>query len=342
MANGNPIPGQFEHKDYFDFSDEKHTVTYMYDAEEWIGEDLYIAAHAVVTESEIVGYEEVEETIFLSNGGTNDKDGLYSVNISNGNAYIDEIYDLDSHENFNFVTHIGASPDGETIYVLGEESGHLGAYSVKGDVFEDLGEIENYPGDVVQVAVSPNGKLYMASTEDNNLYSVNISTLSANLVGSTGVNIQGADIVFDAYGNLYLHTNSNNGLYMINPNTGAASILGITEGVITGLAIRDGGTGALLGSDTNSNEIISINKKNGTIINKYSMMANGEPFDHKWGDMTVGTLSDPIYSPIGSKTAWAGQLDNEGEDPEDNNEYGIDLHGRNWATYIKIRIELDN
>lgn len=59
-------------------------------------------------------------------------------------------------------------------------------------------------------------------------------------------------------------------------------------------------------------------------------------------DMTVGTLSDPIYSPIGSKTAWAGQLDNEGEDPEDNNEYGIDLHGRNWATYIKIRIELDN
>lgn len=319
---GSPIPGLFDYNDPHDppVQEYTYTIDWTWDP----GTTLYIAAHAKVKDlNDIVDYTDVGEQLYLTNGGTeSSEDALYTVEITEENAVVTKIHDLHTETNFDFVTHIGATPDGETIYLVGEDSGHLGAYSVSDGTFTDLGYINGYPGNVVQVAVSPEGQLYMVSKGTEKLYSVDISGPSATEVGATGINVEGADIAFDADGILYLYSaGSLQNLYTVDTDTGAATLIGHTGVTITGLAIRDGGIGDLVGSDTGNDEIVTIDKTTGVIGLTYPMkiddgMGNLIDFEHNWGDMTVGALREPIYR---EETAWGN---------------GTDFPGNNWAMYI--------
>ncbi len=315
-SGGNPIPGQFEYSMEHDCVTEYTYEISLSDFDVNCSEDLTVAAHAVV---EYNGYTDVEETLYLSNGGTDGQDGLFSVDLSGEKANLTQLYSFDESGNFSFVNHIGATPDGSTVYAVSEDTGHLGAYSVSDETFTDLGEIEGYPGEVVQVAVSPEGQLYMTSKNDN-LYTVNTSDLSATLVGDTGINVGGADIAFGADGTLYLYSSAITNLYTVDTTTGLATFVGDTGKVLTGLAIRDGGTGQLVGSGTDDN-IYVINKTDGSVMDTYPMVMDGESYDHKWGDMTVGELSKPIYQ---EETAWGD---------------GLDFDGANWATYFTYTVQ---
>lgn len=297
---GNPVPGQFPYGD-----DELEGV------EEWTfcvafndlnvdcDDQVYVAAHAVVKK---VGYSDVEETLYLSDGGNEGQKGLYSVELSADGSLVELLSSFDGVANFDFVTHIGASPDGETVYVVGEDSGHLGTYSVTDGSFTDLGAIDGYPGDVTQVAVSPDGILYMVSKTTDGLYTVDIATLNATWISDINIDVQGADIAFGDDGTLYLYSAGNlENLYTVDIGTGTATLVGETGVKITGLAIRDGGAGDLVGSDAANNEFIIIDKSDGSVVERILMKTESSDFVHTWGDMTVGELGEAIYL---EETAW--------------------------------------
>ncbi len=92
---------------------------------------------------------------------------------------------------------------------------------------------------------------------DNNddLYSINLGTATATLIGSTGAFLEG--IAFSPGGTLY-GTDASGNLYTINPSTGASTLIGNTGlGDVEGL-IFSGNT--LLGTNfTNPTTIYSIN-----------------------------------------------------------------------------------
>ena len=310
---GNPTPGKFMYNMEHNYIQEYELAPIPL---ENIGcnnpdEDpaIVIAAHAVV--------QNLSEELYLSNGGTgSDADGLYTVELSGGNANLTQIYNFNGVANFNFVTHIAASPDGSIVYVIGEDSGHLGAYTVSSGSFDDLGDITGYtPGDVVQAAISPEGEFFMVGQSTDDLYKVDVSIPSASYVGFTGIDIIGADIAFSADGTLYLYTNSGNELYTVDTSTGACTFVGNTDVKLTGLAIRQGGIGPLLGSDGDNNEIVEISTSDGSKGATFNMN-----IDHLWGDMTVGQFT---YS----ETAW-GEGDRFVEQG-------------NWATYFSYDVLLD-
>jgi len=310
---GNPIPGKFMHN-------MEHSYVQEYELApiplENIGcnkpdEDpaIVIAAHAVV--------QNLSEELYLSNGGTDsDADGLYTVELSGGNASLTQIYNFNLETNFDFVTHIAASPDGSIVYVIGEDSGHLGAYTVSTGTFNDLGKIIGYPGDVVQAAISPEGEFFIVSKTADDLYKVDVSIPSASYVGFTGIDIEGADIAFSADGTLYLYTNNGNGLYTVDTSSGACTFVGNTGVKLTGLAIRQGGIGALVGSISGGNgKIVEISTSDGSVSAIFDMDT-----PHKWGDMTVGQFT---YN----ETAWG-----------DGDRF---VEQGNWATYFSYDVLLD-
>ena len=62
------------------------------------------------------------------------------------------------------------------------------------------------------------------------------------------------------------------------------------KGSYTGLAIRDSGTGALLGSSEADDAIWTISKDEGNEVTEYEMELDESPYSYGYGDMTVGAL----------------------------------------------------
>jgi hypothetical protein len=278
-------PGQYPYTD-----DDVATNSYTFTIDGLSG-DIYVVAHAVVVGDYSQGdcgergcVPPCVPGIYLSDGGGS-YSALYSVALSGTQAQLTELYDF-TGTNFNYVNHIGATPDGQTIYLLDEnhegqtDGGYLGAYDVETGDFADLGHLANYPGGVVQVAVSPDGVIFVASKVNGNLYTVDLVDLELDLVGNTGITIQGADMTFTPNGTLYLYTNWDDGLYTVHTGSGSATrVQTVLAGSITGLATVPG-TSDLLFSDTNANTIFQLGGST------YSIYKGASAFDHTWGDMT--------------------------------------------------------
>ena len=211
--------------------------------------------------------------------------------------------------NLNFVTRfpdgtfqqvdaIAASTDGQTLYAIDKLSKWLGRYDVVTDTFTSVAAITNLDNEVVQAAMSPDDKLYVVSQTTDDLCEIvgyNTATPSeGGCVHITGVNVNGADIVFDADGTLYLYSSQSGyrRLYRVNMVTGAATPLGATidEG-FTGLAILDKGLGNIVGSSTQTDNILVLDKTNGAEVDRYRMYKGGASYSYTYGDMTVGALS---------------------------------------------------
>ncbi len=228
-----------------------------------------------------------QEGIYLSDGGSG-KSTLNEVVLDDGTqtATLTELYDFTSLPHFDYINHIGVSPDGNTIYVVDQSDGYFGEYDIGSGNFIEKGQLSPYPGGVVQVAVSPEGDLYVASQLNNRIYSVNLSTLNLTLLGNTGVNISGADLTFVTAGTLYLYTNTGSKLYEIDLIDGHAfADVNISSGYVTGLATLPG-TNILLMSDKDYETIIKVNP-DGTGRIEYNMVG----FNHTYGDMASSLCS---------------------------------------------------
>ena len=215
-------------------------------------------------------------------------------------AILDELEVL-PEPNFTGVDAIAASPNGETVYLIDRLSLHLGTYDVTNDTFTDEGQISNLPERTVLASFGLDGVLYAVSNSTNALYSIDFNAsppTATELVELQGVDVSGADIAFDSNGILYLHSNAGDTLYTIDydsssPTYGQATTVGSDEGTsFTGLAVRDAGLGDLVGSSRELDALVAIDKTDGQRGTVFDMVLNGDPYDYRNGDLTVGRLID--------------------------------------------------
>ncbi|MEF8808563.1 hypothetical protein, partial [Natronomonas sp.] len=243
------------------------------------------------------------ETLYLTDSGGDNSGNflgkLYSVDLDSSvsppRANLVLLEDL-TDSDFGQVDAIAASVDGATIYMVDKNSKHLGTYDVGNDLFKDEGLISGLPGGVVLASYSPAGTLYVASQDDNTLYTIDPTGPTAtSFVTVTGADIQGADIAFDADGVLYLYSSGDQELYTVDYDQssgtfGEATSVGVTGDFFTGLAVRDAGAGDLVGSNTTRDEIVVVDKANGAQGTAYEMYLDGSRYAYGFGDMTVGAL----------------------------------------------------
>jgi hypothetical protein len=201
-----------------------------------------------------------------------------------------------TNPNFGRTAAIAASADGATIYMVDAISNHLGSYDVASGDFDDLGEVSGLPSGVVLASFSLDGTLYVASQDDDTLYAVDPSGLSASpFVTVSGADVLGADIAFDSTGTLYLYSSGSQELFTIDydensPTFGQATLVGFTGDFFTGLAVRAAGTGDLVGSNTNRDEVVVVDKATGAQETAFEMYLDGKRYAYGFGDMTVGSL----------------------------------------------------
>lgn len=328
---GNPKVGNFPYGD--DELDGESSYQECIPLEDILGEndpcgqELVIAAHAVV--KKVIGSgSSVEETLYLTDSGVaGDGAKLYQVEIIGGAANLTLLYTL-PNPNFDQVDAIACTPDGTTIYVIDKNirPRQFGKYEVLSGDFHELGGIVIGPdtGNVVAAAFSPDGKLYVYHNGDESLYEVDIDLITAAKIKTVDV-VGVTDIVFDFEGKLYLNS-PDAGLWKMEDLSSNAVKLGdaIPGTYITGLAIREGGIGSLVGSDRYNSAIVEISKVDGSLIASYTtdITYSGG------GDMTVGALGEPVYFYC-EETAWGAVCEGETRFVDRGN----------WATYFNYIIE---
>ncbi|MDR5657340.1 SipW-dependent-type signal peptide-containing protein [Halodesulfurarchaeum sp. HSR-GB] len=246
-----------------------------------------------------------EETLYLTDSvsGSDTSTRLFEVTLTEGNAELVELYEDDTG-NFNQTDAIAATLNGDAILFFDKSSHHLGRYDIGSDAFDDLGEVDGATDGIVLAGHSPSGTLWAASQDDDNLYTIDPSGPSMTAMGDTGIDIQGADLVFAADGTMYIWTAATDeaGLYKVDDpasDTTAepvdeANIGDFTE-TITGLAIRGSGTGQLVGSDRENDAIVTIDRTDGSIIESYPMQVGDEAYDYDYGDMTSGKFCGEVF-----------------------------------------------
>jgi hypothetical protein len=257
------------------------------------------------------------ETVYLVNYSPDENEDatLYTVSFDAGlmQAVLEEVITMDTFEG----AHIGATPDGSRIYAIGKPDSRIGYYDVDAGTWHIVADGQGNPvsvrdnGDIVPnipvVGFSPDGDLYVASQDTEQLYRVNEMTGDAENLGyiytdqQGTLDISGADLTFDAYGNMYLYTNGQSqgapyGLYELditgNDVFGEHVSDFQPQGYsTTGLAVADNGEGDLLVSETTS-DVVAMLDMTTLLYDEYELYFDGEPFSHTWGDMTVGSFGE--------------------------------------------------
>jgi hypothetical protein len=261
----------------------------------------------------------VGEILYLSDSSTNNVGTyLYKVDLDIATLHANLTLLPNGLIPYNQVDALACTPDGTKLYCIdkyGDQAhpgtGKLGYYDITIATWNDTGKMVKYgqailPG-VVLAAFSPGGKLYIASESTDSIYTVDLNTAVATLVGKVVnlannvlVDVSGADIIFAADGTLYLWANqakqgAPRGLWLCQlPAVGGivkAQHLGSggTGSYFTGLAFRVNGYADLVGS-THEDEIFVISKLDASTINKFMMYKDGNPYNYEYGDMTVGPL----------------------------------------------------
>jgi hypothetical protein len=263
-----------------------------------------------------------QEQIYLSDtreGGGGDGTRLLKVELDDvgGTAVLTELIDLNTNTYRVLFdrAHIAATPDGARVYLINRDpisgGNPLGVYDVATSGFTLLGSIPGLPTcsgkGTVLAAFSPRGDLYLGNECSSALYRIDLTTRTiaeqwpVYRAGTTDLlDLTGGDIAFDADGVLYVWANpdlaANHGVYRVEFGAGSASATALTlypNQYVTGLAVRAAGEGALVGSSRTQDVILAMDRATGATTGTFAMMLDGAPFDHTFGDMTVGLLQQP-------------------------------------------------
>ncbi len=149
-----------------------------------------------------------------------------------------------------------------TLYAVRETDDHLVSIDTVTLAYTDIGALGTgfaFGG----LARDPNSQtLYMIGGRGNNsLYTVNITTGQATLVGSHGINDL-FGLAFDSLNNvLYASQGSASNLYSLNTITGAATLIGSMGASIGGLTYNSA-TDTLIGINDGGGDLYSINRAN--------------------------------------------------------------------------------
>jgi hypothetical protein len=208
----------------------------------------------------------------------------------------------------NHVDAMAASRDGRKLWLIddGEVATHqLAYYDLSSDttyLIDFLEGVSDLSGNSIDgAAVAPDGQLYVARSDVNELWIIDTSTAEATLVGTlmdratnAPIDVQGGDLVLSDDGVMYLWANNNEmgaprGLYNVeylNPKEDMvyATHLGGGDASFRGLAMNAGGD--ILGSDSTTDQILLVAAATGTVQEARKLFDDGW-FDHSFGDMAV-------------------------------------------------------
>jgi DNA-binding beta-propeller fold protein YncE len=249
---------------------------------------------------------------------------IFSVQL-NGTAELTELFRLQGQCAFGSTAncsllfdqaHIGATPDGRRIYVINRRQigggNPFGYFDVPTGRFFYEGLVTGIfsPDGVVLAGFGPNGGLWVGNQDDDRIYNINIVTREATNLGrvrkpdNTPLNLVGADLAFDELGRLWIWSNGaaanpgpDIGLWRVDVPFSipleAVRIGGPNERFFTGLAFRAAGTGNPVMSGATGNRAVELDRATGALVRQWQFTFNGQPFDHRFGDMATGRLAVP-------------------------------------------------
>lgn len=111
-----------------------------------------------------------------------------------------------------------------------------------------IGVVSMEAGTTGGLALQPStGTVFVTSTGNDSLYTLDLSTGTATLVGAYGItsSIVMHGLEFTSSGVLYASSSHNGGLYEIDPSTGAATFVGLTTGSSFTNLVWDSHTGTM-------------------------------------------------------------------------------------------------
>ncbi len=272
----------------------------------------------------------------------NDADQIYLVtpDLQAGKAILTPVFslrDARGHNNRPFGdAHIALNVADADNY-LGIESGsrlyvfqsgnrrEFGYFDTDDKEWHYMGRMNNgdmhIEGGVVQASFDPHGRLFITSTESNELHMVKnvcsddfnameivdfgkIKILDPSTAYASGtpydaledlgnINIQGADIAFDQDGSFYLATHNRKSVYSVSgyENFMFSTLVGQTKPRVTGLAVLSNGRGELIYSARDQRVMTIISKKDGSEIAELDMeLPDGTSFKSAWGDMSSACI----------------------------------------------------
>lgn len=223
-----------------------------------------------------------------------------SRNIGSGRSTISELYgvelngadaDLTLLENFNYPIHIAMDGDNELLYLVSNYNpATVQSYDPATGTFGPL--VNLTITDVPQVAFG-NGTLYVASSANDVVYTVDYPSGTTTAVGS--VNVQGGDLVFDENGDLL--SVSSRTITKVSLTGGSNTIyanLGSGNPVV-GLGLTD--NGSLLASTKTDDELTEFDNS-GSVLATYSLRLNGASFIQANGDLASACVASTPPPPL--------------------------------------------
>jgi hypothetical protein len=217
---------------------------------------------------------------------------------------------------YDHVDVLAATPDGDRLYFVNAGAsqllpGTLGYYEVDTALVQEIGMImvgATPLNGLDQSSISPANVMYVTNTLNDSLYTVDMATAEATLVGqvvnqATGVvvNISGGDIAFAEDGTLFMwanaaRTGAPRGLYTLGLVPSGGQVMGshIGEGstndFFNGLAVRANGLGDLVGSSSDGYFHLHSKVTADDVTTPLPMYMDGMPFAAEGGDLTTGKI----------------------------------------------------
>ena len=319
---GNPIPGHFEYKDYFDFAEKITETSFDVPIE---GSIVYIAAHAVVTDAPKM----YENGRMFGTKAIYAEKGLYEIDVVTGEVeLLKEITGTteDVDNGTGYTNGLAYDPGSNKLYFTAPTSvrateSPLWAYDIDEETFEDLCVLE---GSVVSGSFYEGAYYYIAEVE-NELRKIENPEENCNyVVVADGFGTPSAftfgDIAIESSGMLYGSTRVAPQMFFSMDLTAADVAESYTEyGTADALDLQlaYGSDGILYGVNHASGKFTPVDVETG---DKGIVIFTEKGF----ADLASGALFEPQY-----ESAWAAT------------EVGVNrfVDKGSWATYFTYELQ---
>ncbi len=254
---------------------------------------------------------------YLSRNGGNGTE-IYSVTLNGTDAELSLI------ANFNDPAHLAFDEANSELYlVFNTNPLTIQSYNVASATYGPLVTFNGISG-VIQ-ATFFNGELYIGSSTDNNVYTVDYAGGTLTQVGS--LSISGGDLSFTATGELWSASNSTGSITQVGLNGGSNTVIAPLASTTVGLALMP--NGEFLLSEQNTAQLKVLDATGNWTGATYDLTLNGATFTQANGDLAVGCNPilppNPPFDPCTSFNYYLSQ--NNLNFPGDGQLYGVALNG---------------
>ncbi len=221
-------------------------------------------------------------SLFYSNHINGSSSDLYKVDISGNDAGMTLLTTVDFEE------HIAYNGDDNQLLLVNANGSFVRIYDPVGNTM--IGDLPiSGIGSHIYAAVynAEDGLLYVGDASQNKIYTINLTDGTSTFYANAP--IDGGDLAFQD-GILYLATRQGDKLYEV-VGGGSAVLVGSIPADVNGMA-KANNTMTLLTSNAGASIFSEVSATDGSTVNSYNAILNGESFSMFNGDMASGCASD--------------------------------------------------